>query len=889
MKQENTIGWLSAASFGMAGTINFFNLGPVLQVVGNVGILLFIIGMLIALISGFGWIQLALQHPSNVGGATVNCYPYFKSRSPFLLTILCFGNWTSWVAQAALSATFCASAIVQWFSLSYFSSIFLSSIFLFICILIALLRLTIAARIIVPLAILATTLLIFSAILPLIFNKVNLHYQDVLMVKLPFSGWFGYLTAIMSGFYLVGWIVPAYEVTTWLTGEMKHPQKNLPIAFILTGLISCLTFIILPIIWLSCLGYQAISADYTAKTNWVIFSGLFPGLGTTFASLCAFLLIVSYLCCSGIGSIVGPSRMLVQLAEYGLLPSSYKKRLKNGAPWVAVCTAGLISMLMILFGTPIWLIAATNFGYLASMILASLGAWLMANAHANIKSLSKKMITLGLTGTLVWVFSLLFGYQQYGMIPMLGGVLFVLLGVLPYLWRKMIDIHERNEQINLFSIHITLPLLFFIIVGLNSTGYLLLLLKFPQTTGETIVILQDIFITVILLTLTLGLWITDSVAHVAVEISKASNHLAKVTMPELVIGMKALGSGILDKINFNPPKKIIVETHRKDELGIMIRNFSALEEQIGNIFINMENTREQLIISKEKMLETQQQLYINAHEAGMAQVATNVLHNVGNILNSANISAALVKETIQHLEVSNLISVAKMMDDHKANLANFLTEDDKGMLLSRYLKNISHYWQEEQQKMIDEVNNLIKHIDHIKDIVSAQQSLSGLGGVEQEVNVAKVLNDAIKISAADFDQHGIKVEIVNHLVKPVMIDKIKLMQILINLIRNAKEALINSKNEKILKVNIYNKTPERFTIEIIDTGEGIRKEDLVHIFTHGYTTKKKGHGFGLHSCALAAQEMQGNLSAYSQGPGTGATFILDLPCKNHVLENQTLY
>jgi two-component system NtrC family sensor kinase len=58
---------------------------------------------------------------------------------------------------------------------------------------------------------------------------------------------------------------------------------------------------------------------------------------------------------------------------------------------------------------------------------------------------------------------------------------------------------------------------------------------------------------------------------------------------------------------------------------------------------------------------------------------------------------------------------------------------------------------------------------------------------------------------------------------------------------------------------------------------GIAPENLTRIFSHGFTTRTDGHGFGLHSAALAAQQMGGRLTAQSDGPGRGATFTLELP------------
>lgn len=875
--QERSLSWIGAASFGLAGTINFFNLGPVLSTVGHAGIVLFIIGMLLALLTGYGWLKIVLDDPEKVGGATVNSFKVFKSRSPLLLAILCLANWASWVAQASLSVTFCAAALIQWLPLSTDFHLFLSTILLCFCILLGLIRLTIAARIMIPIALITIFLLILSGIMPLFFG--GFHTPQDFSLVLPFPGWFGYLTAIMSGFYLIGWIVPAYEVTTWLSGEMNQPQKNLPKAFFFTAMISSLTFIVLPIIWLGTLGYDQLIADYSIKKNWMPFNLLFSGLETPFATICGFLLVISYLLCSGIGSIIGPSRILLQLSVYGLLPYSLQKRLANGAPWVAVLITGAGAIMITWFGAPLWLIAATNFGYLASMFLASLGAWLLSREQRYQKDKIFNFFAItGLGASFLWILSIIFGYQQYGLLPMLGGVLLVLLGAIPYLYRKIMDTHQSHERISLYSIYVYLPLVFFMLFALNTSGYLLMLLKLPPIKSSMIAALHDIFITVVLLTITLGLWITGSVGYITDEISNAARKLSNTIMPELVKGMKNLGAGLLEKTNQTQHEKLILDTNRKDELGIMSQNFSVLKNQVDDLFLDMEATRQQLSIAKEKMLETQQQLYLAAHQAGMSQVAANVLHNVGNVFNSINISAESLKNRVYNSRLDKLNDVSQLLTEHQTSLVDFLTNNERGLALPAFLTAVTNYWKDEKNNLLKELELMSKHIDQIKAIISSQQSIGGASTIIQEIDLQKMINDALKIAITDNDQKGIKIIVNNSIKNLISIDKIKLLQVMINLIKNAREALIHAPIEnKILQINAATLSENKFFIEVSDNGVGISEEHLRKIFQHGFTTKGNSHGFGLHSSALAAKEMEGELRVESEGLHKGARFVLELP------------
>jgi len=114
-------------------------------------------------------------------------------------------------------------------------------------------------------------------------------------------------------------------------------------------------------------------------------------------------------------------------------------------------------------------------------------------------------------------------------------------------------------------------------------------------------------------------------------------------------------------------------------------------------------------------------------------------------------------------------------------------------------------------------------------------------------------------------------------VPPISVEKHKVLQILINVLRNAKYACDDSeRNEKKITVRISGRDG-RVSISVADNGIGIPPENLTRIFNHGFTTRKEGHGFGVHSGANAAREMGGSLSAVSEGTGHGATFTLELP------------
>ncbi|MBN1764234.1 MAG: PAS domain S-box protein [Sedimentisphaerales bacterium] len=281
-----------------------------------------------------------------------------------------------------------------------------------------------------------------------------------------------------------------------------------------------------------------------------------------------------------------------------------------------------------------------------------------------------------------------------------------------------------------------------------------------------------------------------------------------------------------------------------------------------------------------QLQETHEKLLEASRQAGMAEVATDVLHNVGNVLNSINVSATLITEKVRGSEISDLQKVTDIIKSNHENLGYFFSEDPKGKHIPAYLTEVSRHLAVERNDIIEKLQSLSKNVEHIKEIVKMQQSYAKTSGVEVGASLDDLVEDAIQINYAGLKRHGVVVNKNIEDLPEVYVDKQKVLQILVNLINNAKYALSNTSNdEKTLTINIRRQGENRVTVEIIDNGIGIAEENLAKIFRHGFTTKRHGHGFGLHSGALAAKEMGGALTAWSKGPGTGAKFILELPYK----------
>lgn len=275
----------------------------------------------------------------------------------------------------------------------------------------------------------------------------------------------------------------------------------------------------------------------------------------------------------------------------------------------------------------------------------------------------------------------------------------------------------------------------------------------------------------------------------------------------------------------------------------------------------------------------QQQLRDASRQAGMAEVATSVLHNVGNVLNSVNVSASLVTSTVKKSRAAALGRVVSLLREHEADLGAFISRDARGKVLPVYLGELSNQLAVDQQAALQELESLQNNIEHIKEIVSMQQRYAKLSGVNETIETTMLVEESLRINTSAFERHAITVVRDFEAVPKITIDKHKVLQILVNLVRNAKdacEALPDGSKTVTIRVA---RCERGVRIAVADTGIGILPENMTRIFTHGFTTKKSGHGFGLHSGALAARELGGTLHAESPGKGLGATFILELPCE----------
>ena len=366
-----------------------------------------------------------------------------------------------------------------------------------------------------------------------------------------------------------------------------------------------------------------------------------------------------------------------------------------------------------------------------------------------------------------------------------------------------------------------------------------------------------------------------------------------VTIIAIAFLVAVVVSWKLDRVILGPIKQLADTAHRiASENDYSVRAPKAVDDEVGSFTDSFNSMLDQIQardtalrheIAERKRTEAdlhsaQSQLIDASRQAGMAEIATGVLHNVGNVLNSVNVSAHLITEHLAPAKTENLIKATALLRAQNGGLGEFLTNDPKGRVLPAYLADLGEHLHEERRSARTELDLLSKNIGHIKDIVAMQQTYARVTGVREVLSVEALVEDALRLCMDSLERHGVALVREFAPVPPIEADKHKVLQILINIIRNATLALNEGgAGEKKLTIAITETDSRKIVVRCTDTGVGIPAENLTRIFAHGFTTRRNGHGFGLHSAALAAQQMGGRILAQSPGPGLGATFIFELP------------
>jgi PAS domain S-box-containing protein len=313
--------------------------------------------------------------------------------------------------------------------------------------------------------------------------------------------------------------------------------------------------------------------------------------------------------------------------------------------------------------------------------------------------------------------------------------------------------------------------------------------------------------------------------------------------------------------------------------------FDELEQRVQDRTSKLQQLNSELgaeIISRKKAqrdLEAlHKQLEEASRQAGKAEMATGILHNVGNVINSINTSSNLVSDKVRNSRVAALAKAVDLMKAHAPDLGGFFSSNPKGKQLFSFLCCLADHLTHEQKTVLGELASLRGFVEHIREIVTLQQGYAKTLGTRERLPLVPLVEDALRLNAGMLESCQIQVNREYGEVPPILIEKHKVLQILVNVIRNVRHAVErNEPAHRQMTIQVATSAADRVMIAVIDNGIGIIPENLDRLFEHGFTTRQNGHGFGLHSSALAAKELGGSLTARSEGLGRGAAFTLELP------------
>jgi len=641
-----SIGWLGTSALAIGGSNqSIFLLAGLIAGQGDIpgqgsaAVPLLLLGLLLSYAAAPGWLELVLMYPNRVGGIAAACTAAFRPYGDILsvLTGVCY--WWGWIPTCGITALFSANAIQQWlFPGVPVQIIAIGIILVFLGINLRGIRLT--TRVAVIIATASTTLAVLAALIPLSTGAVDWRQAFSFHLTTPFPGIFGQITSCMAGLYLIGFGAPAFEAALCHVGETHDQNRNVPRALLANALLAGLYFGVLPVVWLGVLGTGPLGGDLS-QTLGPVFS---PWLGAA-GRLAAFWFIIFAMFHGTLQPIAGAARVLSQLSEDGLLPRALALRhSRTDAPWVAATITALTAILFLLIGDPLWLIAAANFTYLIGISLPNIAVWLLRRDEPDTPRpwrAPRYAIGAGLAAACAWGLATLLGFEQFGLPTVVLSLALAYSGGAFYIWRKLEDGARRGDIRFGHTLHMKLTGAMLLVLALDAAGYMIAVSLIPHSRGGDIAMLNDIFVAVAILTITVGIVLPGMIGHSATEVSQATTRLAAGTLTDFTTAMKALSSGDLDaayvKLDIQP-----VTVRSDDELGVMAANFNLMQENIRNAVIGLNGAREGLKAARRELTEAKEEA--EAANRAKSEFLANISHELRTPMNGILGIAGLLEE-----------------------------------------------------------------------------------------------------------------------------------------------------------------------------------------------------------------------------------------------------
>jgi len=556
---------------------------------GSAAIPLLALGLLLSWAALPGWTELVLMWPNRVGGIASSCAEAFRPYSPVLANLTGTCYWWGWVPTCGLTALLSASALHQWYIPQIPVNV-LAAVIVAVFFVLNLAGMAQVARVAKYIAFGSAALAFASGVIPMLTGNVNWQQASSFHLVTPFGGIFGGITSAMAGLYLIGFAAPAFEAAACHVGETIDPERNVPRAMYASAGMATLYFLVLPVVWLGVLGPASLAGDL-ANTLGPTFAPLL-GSGAKAAAIWFMVLNMFH---GTLTPLSGASRTLSQLSEDGLLPRVLARRTRRDVPWVASLVTAVMATAFLLGGDPVWVIAAANFTYLIGISLPSVAVWLLRrNApemHRPYRA-PRGTIGLGVMAAVAWLVSTVLGFEQFGLPTVLFGLGLAYSGSVAYAWRRWRDNQGKPRTVTR-SLHLKLTGAMLAVLTLDGAGYLVAISNLRAGDPSMVSVLQDIFVAVALLTITVGLILPGMISHSATKVAEAADRLASGTLADLTRAMEALADGELDAARARVETGH-VEIHSADEVGAMARSFNTILDEAARVAGSLDRAREAL-------------------------------------------------------------------------------------------------------------------------------------------------------------------------------------------------------------------------------------------------------------------------------------------------------